>query len=387
MTNTRPPRPDPAAARPRPSDERAKLAQDGRTTRTIATLALVLALVGTALAVAKFVLPSGDGTAAACQKTAWDVKPATADLPEGYVLSAVQYDINRQQTTLLGPIPADETAAQGVVYVTVTCFADGAADAVARSEQAARDASQSVTPRTDLGDGGFAAVDETGATFLQLRHGNVVVYLAASSDVAGADVDALASAYDKAMGGDGGAVAVGTPDAGTASEEPAASDEVPSDEAPSDAAAAPELEALLPTTVNDIALTVDSAIGSDFLVDESARAIVAELKALGKDPSDLTWAQGYDETQATDLFLQAIAIDGLPVAKLQSFVKSYWLTAAGSGVTSKELTWSGWPVTRLDYGDGGTKYYLVPHGDAVIVVTTADEALAEAAVKALPKAP
>ena len=37
-----------------------------------------------------------------------------------------------------------------------------AADAVARSEQAARDADQTVTTRDDLGDGGFAATDEGG---------------------------------------------------------------------------------------------------------------------------------------------------------------------------------------------------------------------------------
>lgn len=386
MTNTRPPRPDPVQPRPRPSDERAKLAQDGRTTRTIAVLALVLALVGTALAVARFVLPAGEATTASCQKAAWDVRPAAADLPEGYVLSAVQYDINRQQTTLLGPIPADENAAQGVVYVTVTCFADGAADAVARSEQAARDASQTVTTRDDLGDGGFAAVDETGATFLQLRHGDVVVYLAASSDVAGGDVDALASAYDKAMGGDGGAAAVGTPDAGGPSQEPAASDVAPSEGAPS-AAAAPDLEALLPTQVNDITLTVDSAIGSDFLVDDSARAIVAELRSLGKEPSDLRFAQAYDDSQTADLGIQAIAVDGLPQAKLRTLVQDFWLSASGSGVTEKSLEWSGRKVTRLDYGDGGSKYYLVPEGDTLIVVTTADEALAEATVKALPKAP
>ena len=103
----------------------------------------------------------------------------------------------------------------------MTCFNEGAEDAVARSEQAARDANQVVTERDDLGDGGFAATDENGSNFIQLRHDDVVVYLAASADVEGSDVDPIASAYDKALGGDGGAVAVGTVDPGL--EEPARS--------------------------------------------------------------------------------------------------------------------------------------------------------------------
>ena len=43
----------------------------------------------------------------------------------------------------------------------------------------------------DLGDGGFAASDENGSNFIQVRHGDVVVYLAASSDVASDAVDSL----------------------------------------------------------------------------------------------------------------------------------------------------------------------------------------------------
>ena len=46
------------------------------------------------------------------------MRPAVSDLPLGYTLSASQYDINRQQVTFLGPLPADETTTQGVVYVT-----------------------------------------------------------------------------------------------------------------------------------------------------------------------------------------------------------------------------------------------------------------------------
>ncbi|MES1239308.1 MAG: hypothetical protein ABUL57_00445, partial [Chloroflexota bacterium] len=286
------------------------------------------ALVGVGLAATRFLFPS----AGSCQQASWDVRPAEADLPDGFTLSVAQYDINRQQVTFLGPVPADETTAQGVVYVTVTCFDQGAADAVSRSEQAARDANQEVTTRPDLGDGGFAATDENGSNFLQLRHGDVVVYLAASSDVALSDVETLASAYDKALGGDGGAVTVGTLDPGaSASEEPVASD-VPSDEAPSEAAA-PELEARLPTAVNGTALTVDSVIGSDlFGDDETSRAMTAALRADGKTPADLAFAQAYDDSQALDLSLFAVSVDGLSEAKTKAMVLASWLSASGAGV-------------------------------------------------------
>ena len=348
MTSNRTrPEPAPGAPRPRPSDERARLAEDGRTTRRIAIAAIVVALLAVGIGVVRAVLPGSSS----CQQASWDVRPAVAELPLGYTLSASQYDINRQQVTFLGPLPADETTAQGVVYVTVTCFDEGAADAVARSEQAARDADQVVTPRNDLGDGGFAATDEGGSNFVQLRHGDVVVYLAASGDVDPGDVDGIASAYDKALGGDGGAVAVGTRDPGP--EDP--SDEPPSDEpseaAPSDVVANAALEAALPAEVNGTTLTIDSA---------EARTSSARTSRAGRSPPRCVprarprptsrLAQAYDETQAADLSIIAFAIDGLTEAKTRKIVLDAWLSASGAGVTQSDVQLGGRTVTRIDYG-------------------------------------
>ena len=381
MTSNRPrPEPAPTGPRPRPSEERAKLADEGRTTRRIAIAAIVVALLAVGLAVVRAVLPAGSS----CQQASWDVRPGVSDLPPGYTLSASQYDINRQQVTFLGPLPADETSTQGVVYVTVTCFDEGAADAVARSEQAAKDAGQTVTPRDDLGDGGFAATDEGGSNFIQLRHGDVVVYLAGSGEVEPTDVDAIASAYDKALGGDGGAAAVGTPDPGVVEPSDDLASEEPSEEPPS-AAVAPELEAKLPAEVNGTALTIDSAAGTDVLgEDQSSRAIAAALRSEGKTAADLTLAQAYDETQAADLSLIAFTVEGLSDAKTRGIVLDSWLSASGSGVTKSDVELGGMTVTRIDYGDDGTKDYVVTRDGAVIVITSADEALATAAIKALP---
>ena len=183
-----------------------------------------------ALAAWRALSPAGSS----CQETAWDTTPKDRDLPAGWTTNASQYDVDRKQMTVVGPAPADDTTAQAVVYVTITCFPTGAADAVTRSGDAAAAAGQTVTDRDDLGDQAFSAQDGSGATFVQLRHGDVVAYLAASGDATATEVDQLASAFDKALGGDGGAVAVGTPDAG--------SSETPSDAGvdPSDAAAASE---------------------------------------------------------------------------------------------------------------------------------------------------
>jgi hypothetical protein len=382
MTSSRP-RPDPNAGgpRPRPSEERARVAEEGRTTRRIAIAAIVVAVLGLGIAAVRAFLPTGQS----CQQASWDVKPQGADLPSGYTLSASQYDINRQQVTFLGPLPADETSSQGVVYVTVTCFGEGAADAVGRSEQAAQDAGQAVTPRDDLGDGGFSATDEGGSTFIQLRHGDVVVYLAGSGDVDPADVDGIASAYDKALGGDGGAVAVGTTDPGVEEPSDEVASDVPSDEEPSGSPAAPDLEARLPARVGDAVLTVDSALGADVLgEDQSSRAIVAALRADGKTAADLTLAQAYDETQAADLSILAIAVDGLSDAKTRQIVLDSWLAASGSGINRDDVDLGGRTVTRIDYGDDGAKDYVVSESGATIVITTADEALATEAIKALP---
>ncbi|HEY3336178.1 MAG TPA: hypothetical protein VGK16_13180 [Candidatus Limnocylindrales bacterium] len=379
MTTARP-RPEPSPARPRPSEERARLADEGRTTRRIAVAALVLALVGAGIAATRFIFPA----ASSCQQSSWDVRPADADLPDGFTLSVAQYDINRQQVTFLGPAPADSTTAQGVVYVTVTCFDEGAADAVSRSEQAARDANQVVTKRTDLGDGGFAATDENGSSFLQLRHGGVVVYLAASADVTGADVDTLASAYDKALGGDGGAVSAGTLDPGSSVADSPLPSDPPSAEVPS-AAAAPGLEARLPTVVDGTTLTVNSVVGTDlFGTDQSSRAIVAALRAAGKTPADLSFAQAFDDSQQLDLSMFAVSVAGLSEAKTKAIVLDAWLAASGAGVSQSTVTMGGKELTKIDYGDNGANDYVLARDGAIIVLTTSDDAVATAAVAALP---
>lgn len=400
MTHQRPSRgqPGPAAqprpeeparvGRPRPSELEA--AARARTTRRIALAGLVVAVVALGLAGWQ-ALGSRDGS---CQSRAWDAAPSVANLPDGWTVGATQYDIDRATYTLLGPAPVDEASAQAVVYVTVSCFATDAAEAVTRSADAATAAGQAVSQRTDLGDQAFEARDDSGALFVQFRHDRVVAYLAASGDATRAEVNALAGAFDIALGGDGAAAAVGTLEpSGAVPSEPAASDPVSAPAsppasagpAPSEGAAAADLEALLPAAVGDVSLTVDSALGTDVLgADQISRAITAALRDAGHTAEDLRVAQAYDESQATDLLILVVSVDGMDRGLVREFVIGSWLSAGGAGMTSSTVTLAGREFTRLDYGDEGTANYVTQAGDAVIVIESADATLVEEAAAALP---
>lgn len=364
----------------RPSEERVLGA--ARTTRRIALAALVLAVVAVGLLAWRFLAPGDAG----CQTTAWDVSPAAEKLPAGWTIGATQYDVNRKQMTLLGPAPQDQGTAQAVVYATITCYPQGAAESVTRSASAATSGGQTVTTRSDLGEQGFSATDTSGASFLQFRHGSVVVYLAASGDATLDEVDGIASAFDVSMGGDGAQAPIGTPDTGSAGPTEDLSSAAPSGSPlPSESAAAPELESLLPTKVGDTTLTVESAIGPTILGDDQgSRAITAALRAEGKQPDDLRVAQAYDPTGTADLTVLAVRVVGMKQDALRSLVMDSWLAASGAGVTDDTVSLAGKTFTRIDYGDQGSKNYLLAEGDTILIIETADADVAARTAAALP---
>ena len=381
MTTPTTPRPEPARSRSVATDQATAPA---RTTRILATAALVVALVALGLAAWRMLVPADAG----CQQQAWDVTPAAEDLPTGWIASASQYDIDRKTMSFLGPMPQDEASSQAVVYATVTCFQVGAEDGVTRSRAAAEAAGQSVADRDDLGEQAYSAVDDSGAAFVQMRAGKIVVYVAASGDVSATEVDELASAFDKALGGDGGTIAppavVPTDDQAGASTDPGASPD-PAESLVAESPAAPDLVALMPTQVGSISMASDSATGGTFLSDDQdSRAITAALRAAGKTPDDLRVAQAYDGSGVVDLSVMAVTVDGLPAEQTRDIVLENWLAATGEGVTKDTVTLAGQTWTRIDYGDGGTLDYILTDGANVIVITTADAALAEQTAAALP---
>jgi hypothetical protein len=359
---------------------------DGRLTRRLALGALVLALAAVGLTAWRLLSPG----VASCQSTAWSAAPSIADLPAGWSVGATQFDADRLSVTLLGPPPADQTTARAVVYATATCYAHDAAVAMTKSQAAAATGGQTVVSRTDLGDQGYTALDPSGASFIQFRHGDVVTYVAASGAATAAEVETVASAFDRALRGVGSAAAAATPTAssgGSPLPSPAASaaSSASAEPSPSQGATAPELEAALPRTVAGTALTIESAVGTSVLgTTVSSRALTAALTAAGRTADDFRIAQAYDVNGTLDLSILAFRVVGMKGDALRAIVLGTWLSATGPGVTTSPVTLGGRAFTRVDYGDGGSLSYVIAVGDIVIAIGTSNAGLAAQAAAALP---
>ena len=361
-----------------------------RTVLIVAVAALVLALVAVGLSAVAYLRPN----TSSCEVAAWNSVPTASEIPAGWKVTATDVYPDNQTTTITGPTPADGSAAL-TIYASVTCFGDHAADAIARSEQASKDAGRAVTAIDGIGETGYAiAGDTSGASAIQFRRGSLLAYLASSGAVSQADLRQAGSAVDAAIRralGDAGATAAPVASAGAlASGSPSGSPE-PSGLAspqPSQAVAspaAPELEALMPTQVSGTALSVQSATGDQVLgTDAASKALTSALASFGKKPADLQLAQAYDPTSTLDVTILGFRVPGLAVSKLEPAVLQTWLFAGATGVTTKQTTVSGVAVTEVSYGGDTSVSYVVVRKDAVLVVQSGSAALAAAAIAALP---
>ena len=151
----------------------------------------------------------------------------------------------------------------------------------------------------------------------------------------------MASAFDMALGGDGGQLPVGT--RGRAAERRGLGRRVAAD--PSDAAEASgdarpprRSRRASPAKVGDVALTVGSLTGADVLGDDQgSRAITAALRADGHAPADLKIAQASDEDGGSRLVITGLSVDGMSEKALRSLAIDAWLAASGAGVKSEAV--------------------------------------------------
>jgi hypothetical protein len=165
-----------------------------------------------------------------------------------------------------------------------------------------------------------------------------------------------------------------------ASSSPAAS----ASPAASPSPAAPTLEAMMPTSLDGTALTTDSATDAATLGSgPGPRALGAAVKSLGQDPAALEIAAAYDPTGTLTITVLGFRVPGLAPDQLQPAVMSAWLAADTPGVTTSSTTLSGYPTTKVSYGDGGDDEYLFPYKDALIVIETSDATLAAKAAAAV----
>lgn len=393
-----PAHPDPAA--PATSAESARRAaaapSAGGTARRallVGVLAFAVAAIGAVVAVAAFV----GGSEPSCRQTAWNASADPADLPAGWSIGASQVAVDGLATSVAGPAPEDATAEQATVYVMVSCYGKDAAAGVDRSRAAAEAVGETVEDRPDLGDEGFAIVDaESATTAVYFRQGDLVAYVAPSGTVDPADLDAITAAVaagvDRAVAGrtlaPGAAspvAAASAPASNGAGETPQASTSSEAEPSPSASQVAPELLAMLPTEVAGIAVTGDSATGTELLgTDAVSRAMTATLAGLGATPADLQVAQAYDETGALDLYLLAFRAPGLSGTDLAPAVVDTWLQGKAAGVATSTVKLAGREVTKVTYGDAGSTSYVYRSGEAVIVIETSDETLADQVVALLP---
>ena len=348
---------------------------------------LAVVLAAGALGLVLLVRPSGGGDLTACRTAAWGSLPDPADLPPDWTLGSTDLNANGMTVSILGPAPSDGSTNQPVVYASVTCYGDAASTALAENRKAATTAGATVTNRVASGEAYDVDNPSTGSTTTLFRVGGLVGQVADGGTASPTDLAVITSAVAAAMGDGTAAGTGGLADGGSASQAPAGSDDVGAE--PSESPFAPELEALLPTSLPDdsstasppatIPLTVQSASATDvFGEDPNSRALAARIRALGATLDQLQIAQAYDESGTLDLSIVAFRLPNTDLAKLKAAVIETWLSAGAEGVSTTPVELGGKTLTKVDYGDGSTVEYVYAKADYVIMIDTSDVAIATA---------
>ena len=358
----------------------------------ISVLALVLAAIAVGFVIIR---PSGSGSAGgadACRSAAWSAIPDEKKLPTDWSLGSTDLNANGMTISVTGPVSADGTTDQPVIYASITCYGDSAEAALEAYRTSAQAAGATVTART--ADEAYDVTNQnTGSTTTFFRVGGLIAQIADAGTASQSDLATITGLVASAMG-EPSAAGAGLANPSDAAGGPDASDVAPSDE-PAASAFAPELEAVFPKSIPDpsstasppaeIALTVQSASATDvFGEDPSSRALAARIRSLGSSMDKLQIAQAYDETGAIDLSVIGFRLPGGDVTKLRAAIIDTWLAASGEGVKNSQVTLGGKTVTKVDYGDGSTIEYVYAKADYVIVIDTSDAQVATEIAAKLP---
>jgi hypothetical protein len=145
-----------------------------------------------------------------------------------------------------------------------------------------------------------------------------------------------------------------------------------------------DLEALLPTVLGGVALTVESQAGPDLLT--NSVAFDAFLKSLDKTRADFTLASAYAHG-GLKAQVGAWRVKGADSALLVPGFEAAVQASSTTPLTKADDTLGGHAVTRI--GDPGQltqgPLYAIVRGDTLLFVQTPDRALAEEAMGKLPK--
>jgi hypothetical protein len=144
--------------------------------------------------------------------------------------------------------------------------------------------------------------------------------------------------------------------------------------------AAPDLEALLPNSVESVPLLKSSTLGARG--NAFQRSIAASLRRLGKDPAELRFASGADYSNRISVEVGVFEAPGVRAAALERAI------VRGSQVTQPAMrvsraTVAGKPVTTLLF-PGSSRLYLYGKGDRVFYVGSVDPKQAAGILKRFP---
>ncbi len=146
----------------------------------------------------------------------------------------------------------------------------------------------------------------------------------------------------------------------------------------------PELEALLPTTLGGVPLTIESQAGTDLATNSAA--FDAFLASLGRTRADFSLASAYSRG-GIKAEVGAWRVKGADPALLLPGFKTAVQASSTTPLTKVEEIMAGLAVTRI--GDPGQltrgPLYVVVRGDALLFVQTPERALAQEAMEKLPR--
>jgi len=335
---------------------------------------LALAVGGAALGVAWL---NRGGDLAACRTAAWTAIPDPRDLPADWTLGSTDMNANGMTVSIAGPASPDGSTTQPIVYASVTCYGDVAATAMRQNRTAADTSGATVVDRVTGGDAYDVRNASTGSVTTIFRVGQLIGQVADAGTADPADLATITTAVARAMGDDSAAGRPGSAapeSSGGASGLPAGSGDLGEGSAAPSGPVAPELEAVMPTSVLGTPLSVDSASGDQALVaDPASRAFAARLTSLGAKVANVEVARAFDDTQSVDIAVVGFRLPGFDPAKLKAAVLEAWLGAGEAGVKQTSVTLGGKRVIKVDYGGGGPIDYVYATADHVIVIDTGDE--------------
>ncbi len=148
---------------------------------------------------------------------------------------------------------------------------------------------------------------------------------------------------------------------------------------------APDLEAVLPASLDGTAMQFQSVLGDTLLTDDPwSNSIRSFLTAAGKTPNDLRFAQAYDPDQAIDISLDVYQVRGVEAAKVRDALVAAW-KGDYPDMTISDVTLDGKTLTKGAFAEADTpSFYIYLRDDLVFDIWSSDDVGATSTLKALP---